>query len=73
MSECPHANPRHTGRMIRGVFGKDNLPGQAKPVTSFGAEAWCSDCGAHLIVHDRELHFTERATIVEELHGRDHG
>lgn len=46
---CRHV-PRYTGVGIVGVFGKENLPGGAKPVRYNGDEAFCEKCGCHLIV-----------------------
>lgn len=61
---CPHKRFYRTGRFIKGVFGKENLPGKVKPARSFGDEAFCVDCAAHLIVHDPSLRYRK---VVEEL------
>jgi hypothetical protein len=48
-----------TGREIYAVFGKDNLPGGAKPVQSLGDEMKCA-CGSRFIRH--HMPFSEPIT-----------
>lgn len=62
---CRHENRVYNGENIQAIFTKPNWPVGRNAVYSFGRQATCRDCGAHLIEHDKSFNYPAKVTQLD--------